>query len=114
MDVVVKEFDKFAVFFILCSVYDNFIGVDCRRETAPPGVGQYLAGGLPGPDRRGGGEVPGDGWRGDQLHHLAGQGRQRQGGRPGQAVAAGPRTQWHHCRAGGVRTPPPPPPSLSH
>ena len=44
VDVVVKEFDKFAVFFIFRSVYDNFIRVNSRRETAPPGVGLYLAG----------------------------------------------------------------------
>ena len=70
---MVKKFDKFAVFFILRSVYNNFIRVDCRGQTAPPRVWLDLAGRLPGPDGGGGGEVPRDGRGRHHLHHLPGQ-----------------------------------------
>ena len=110
---MVKEFDKFAVFFIFRSVYDYFIRVDRGGETASPGVGLDLGGGLPGPDRGGGGQVPGDGRRRDHLHHLPGQGQgqaagQRQGGGAGHRGGARPQGGrgggGHHCLAEGSIT----------
>ena len=91
VDVVVKKFYKFAVFFILLSVPDERVGVYGGGETAGP-VGLCE---VAGPDRRRGCQVPRDGRGRHQLHHLHRQARQGQGGGPGDVVRAGAGAQWH-------------------
>lgn len=90
MDVVVKKFNKFAVFFIFLSVSQESVGVYGGGETAGPGGEAQVA----GPDWGGGGEVGRDGRRGDHLHHLDRQPGDWEGGGPGDVPGA----EWHHCQ----------------
>ena len=85
MDVVVKKFNKFAVFFIFLSVSEGRVGVYGGGETAGPGGKAQVS----RPHWRGGGEVGWDGRRGDDLHHL-----DWEGGGPGDVPGA----DWHHCQ----------------
>ena len=96
VDVVVKKFYEFAVFFIFLSVSDETVGVCCRRETAGPGWQCQVA----GPHWRGRGEVGGHGRRRHHLHHLHRQPRQGQGGGAGHCVLSGPGAEWHHSTRG--------------